>query len=128
MKSIYPSDHIQDENEKVKMDEMEEMECERIISNCELHVLNPNLNIEITEIIREMYLDLKTRKKVQELNSKKILYALKQFAIANTKSKIKKPKAYFKKCVLTATEQTELSTQYDVDTMYEIEIEGVGYE
>lgn len=126
IKSIYPSDHIQAEDEKVKMDEIDEMECERIISNCELHVLDPSLNIEITEILREMYLDLKTRKKVQELNSKKILYALKQFAIANTKSKIKKPKAYFKKCILTATEQTELSTQYDVDTIYEIE--GVGYE
>lgn len=128
MKSIYPSDHTQTESERLEMDEMEEMEFERIISNCELYVLNPSLSIEITEILREMYLDMKTKKKVQELNSKKILYALKQFAIANTKSKIKKPKAYFKKCVLTATEQTELSTQYDVDTMYEIEIEGVGYE
>ena len=126
MKSIYPSDHIQTENEKTEMDEIEEMEFERIISYCELHVLDPSLNIEITEILREMYLDMKTKKKVQELNSKKILYALKQFAIANTKSKIKKPKAYFKKCILTATEQTELSTQYDVDTIYEIE--GVGYE
>ena len=126
MKSIYPSDHIQSKSEKFDMDEMEEMEFERIISNCELHVLDPSLNIEITEILREMYLDMKTKKKVQELNSKKILYALKQFAIANTKSKIKKPKAYFKKCILTATEQTELSTQYDVDTIYEIE--GVGYE
>lgn len=128
IKSIYPSDHAQEESEKLEMDEMEEMEFERIISNCELYVLNPSLNIEITEILREMYLDMKTKKKVQELNSKKILYALKQFAIANTKSKIKKPKAYFKKCIVTATEQTELSTQYDVDTIYEIEIEGVGYE
>lgn len=128
MKSIYPSDHIQEESKNLEMDEMEEMEFERIISNCELHVLNPNLNIEITKILREMYLDMKTKKKVQELNSKKILYALKQFAIANTKSKIKKPKAYFKKCILTATEQTELSTQYDVDTIYEMEIEGVGYD
>lgn len=121
MKSIYPSDHTPVENEKVKMDEMEEMECERIIANCELHVLDPSLNIEITEILKEMYLDLKTRKKVQELNSKKILYALKQFAIANTKTRIQKPKEYFKKCIITATEQTELSTQYDLDTIYEIE-------
>ncbi len=128
IKSIYPSDHIQTKSEKKDMDEMEKMEFERIITNCELYVLSPSLNIEITEILREMYLDMKTKKKVQELNSKKILYALKQFAIANTKSKIKKPKAYFKKCVITATEQTELSTQYDVDTIYEMEIEGVGYD
>ena len=126
MKSIYPSNHIQEESKKLDMDKMEEMEFERIISKCELHILDPSLSIEITEILKEMYLDLKTKKKIQELNSKKILYALKQFAIANTKTKIQKPKAYFKKCVLTATEQTELSTQYDLDTIYEIE--GVGYD
>lgn len=127
MKSIYPSDHRPVEIKETKMDEMEEMEFERIINNCELHVLDPSLNIEIREILREMYLDLKTRKKTLELNSKKIMYALKQFAIANTKSRIQKPKAYFKKCIITATEQTELSTQYDVDTIYRIENE-VGYE
>ena len=127
MKSIYPSDHKPIEIEETKMDEMEEMEFERIIKNCELHVLDPSLNLEITEILREMYLNSKTRKKTLELNSKKIMYALKQFAIANTKSRIQKPKAYFKKCVITATEQTELSTQYDVDTIYRIENE-VGYE
>ena len=127
MKSIYPSDHKPVEIEETKIDEMEEMEFERIIKNCELHVLDPSLNLEITEILREMYLNSKTRKKTLELNSKKIMYALKQFAIANTKSRIQKPKAYFKKCVITATEQTELSTQYDVDTIYRIENE-VGYE
>lgn len=127
MKSIYPSDHKPVEIEETKMDEMEEIEFERIIRNCELHVLDPSLNLEITEILREMYLNSKTRKKTLELNSKKIMYALKQFAIANTKSRIQKPKAYFKKCVITATEQTELSTQYDVDTIYRIENE-VGYE
>lgn len=127
MKSIYPSDHKPVEIEETKMDEMEEMEFERIIKNCELHVLDPSLNLEITEILREMYLNSKTRKKTLELNSKKIMYALKQFAIANTKSRIQKPKAYFKKCVITATEQTELSTQYDVDTIYRIEND-VGYE
>lgn len=127
MKSIYPSDYRPVEIKETKMDEMEEMEFERIINNCELHVLDPSLNIEIREILREMYLDLKTRKKTLELNSKKIMYALKQFAIANTKSRIQKPKAYFKKCIITATEQTELSKQYDVDTIYRIENE-VGYE
>ncbi len=120
MKSIYPSDHVP-KNEKIEMDEMDTMEFERILSNCELHILDPSLHIEIKDILREMYIDLKTKKKVQELNSKKILYALQQFRIANTKTKIKKPKEYFKKCVITATEQTELSTQYDLDTIYEME-------
>lgn len=121
MKSIYPSDHTPTEKQKITMDEIEEMEFQRIINNCSLHVLDPNLNIEIEEILREMYFDSETRKKILELNSRKVFYALEQFSIANTKSRIQKPKAYFKKCVLTATEQTYLSTQYDINTMYEME-------
>ncbi len=126
IKSIYPSNHVQEEITKMEMDEMEKMEFERIVSNCELHILDPSLAIEIKEILRELYLDLKTRKKIEGLNSKMILYALQQFSIANTKTKIKKPKPYFKKCILSAGEQTELSMQYDANTIYEIE--GVGYE
>lgn len=121
IKSIYPSDHKNSKNEKIKMDKMDEIEFERIVSNCELHILDPALTIEIKNILKEMYLDLKTRPKIEELNSKKILYALQQFSVANTKTKIQKPKAYFEKCILTATEQTELSTQFDTETIYELE-------
>ena len=120
IKSIYPSNHVFQENEKLKMDKTDEIEFERVISNCELHVLDPALAIEIEEIVKEMYMDLKTKEKIKELNSKKILYALKQFAIANTQTEIKKPKEYFKKCVLSAMNQTELSTQYDVNTIYKM--------
>lgn len=121
IKSIYPSNHKNFKNEKIKMDKIEEIEFERIVSNCELHILDPALAIEIKNILKEMYLDLKTRPKIEELNSKKILYALQQFSVANTKTKIQKPKAYFEKCILTATEQTELSTQFDTETIYELE-------
>ena len=117
IKSIYPSNHVFQENEKLKMDKTDEIEFERVISNCELHVLDPALAIEIEEIVKEMYMDLKTKEKIKELNSKKILYALKQFAIANTQTEIKKPKEYFKKCILSAIGQTELSTQYDAYTI-----------
>lgn len=120
IKSIYPSNHVFQENDKLKMDKTDEIEFERVISNCELHVLDPALAIEIEEIVKEMYMDLKTKEKIKELNSKKILYALKQFAIANTQTEIKKTKEYFKKCVLSAMNQTELSTQYDVNTIYKM--------
>ena len=93
------------------------MEFERIIQNCELHVLDPALAIEIKEILKEMYMDLKTKEKVEEMNSKKLFYALKQYSIANTKTVIQKPKEYFKKCILSAIGQTELSTQYDAYTI-----------
>ena len=70
-----------------------------------------------TEVLKEMYMDLKTKEKVEEMNSKKLLYALKQYSIANTKTVIQKPKEYFKKCILSAIGQTELSTQYDAYTI-----------
>lgn len=116
IKSIYHSDP-EEEKTKTKMDEIDKMEFERIIQNCELHVLDPALAIEIKEILKEMYMDLKTKEKVEEMNSKKLLYALKQYSIANTKTVIQKPKEYFKKCILSAIGQTELSTQYDAYTI-----------
>lgn len=123
IKSIYPSNHTHQENKTLDemMDETEKMEFERILNNCELHILSPELAIEITEILKEMYINVETRQKIQELNSKKLMYALKNFAIANTKTKIQIPKQYFKKCILSALQQTELSGQYDTDTIYEME-------
>lgn len=122
IKSIYPSNHVFQENKnaKRKMDKTDEMEMHRIINNCELHVLDPALAIEIKEILKELYLDLNTREKLDGINSKMILYALQNFSVENTKTRIKKPKEYFKKCILSAIEQTELSTQYDTDTIYEM--------
>lgn len=119
LQSIYPSNHKIGENRNLDemMDEMEKMEFDMLISNCEMHILSPELSIEITEILKEMYMHPDTREKIKEINSKKLLYGLKNFAIANTKSRIQIPKAYFKKCILSALGQTELSTQYDVDTI-----------
>lgn len=116
IKSIYPSSH-KPQNQKIDMDETDKIDFEAMISNCEMHILSPELAIEITEILKEMYMQKDTRKKVKEMNSKRLLYALKKFTIANTKSQIQIPKSYFKKCILTALEQTELSSQYDADTI-----------
>lgn len=123
IKSIYPSNHKQEENKTLDnmMDETEKMEFERLINNCEMYIFSPELTIEMTEILKEMYMNPKTREKIQEINSKKLNYALKNFAIANTKKRIQIPKAYFKKCILSALDQTELSGQYDTDTIYEME-------
>lgn len=123
IKSIYPSNHKPEKENKTltnMMDETEKMEFERLINNCEMYIFSPELAIELTEILKEMYMHPDTRERIQEINSKKLSYALKNFAIANTRSQIKIPKAYFKKCILSALDQTELSTQYDTDTIYEM--------
>lgn len=51
IKSIYPSNHVHKENKSLDemMDEIEKNEFERIISYCELHILSPELAIEIKE-------------------------------------------------------------------------------
>lgn len=120
IRSIYPSNHKPEKENKTltnMMDETEKMELERLINNCEMYIFSPELAIEMTEILKEMYMNPDTREKIQEINSKKLSYALKNFAIANTKSRIKIPKSYFKKCILSALDQTELSTQYDTETI-----------
>ena len=124
IKSIYPSNHKPEKENKTltnMMDETEKMEFERLINNCEMYIFSPELAIEMTEILKEMYMNPETRERIQEINSKKLSYALKNFAIANTKNRIQIPKAYFKKCILSALDQTELSGQYDTDTIYEME-------
>ena len=117
--SSFPSSYKAKKNKTLDdmMDETEKMEYELMIHNCEMNIFTPELAIEMSEILKEMYMNPDTREKVQEINSKKLCYALKNYTIANTKSQIKIPKAYFKKCVLSALEQTELSTQYDSDTI-----------
>lgn len=124
IRSIYPSNHKPEKENKTltnMMDETEKMEFERLINNCEMYIFSPELAIEMTEILKEMYMNPDTREKIQEINSKKLCYALKNFAIANTKNRIQIPKSYFKKCILSALDQTELSGQYDTDTIYEME-------
>lgn len=122
IKSIYPSNHRQEENKMLNemMDEMDKMEFESIVSNSEIIRLSPQLCMEIREILKELYMNPGTREQIRSVNSKNILYALKNFSIANTRQQIQKPKAYFKQCLLSALDQTELSTQYDTDTIYEI--------
>ena len=122
IKSIYPYYHIIEENKSLDemMDEMDKIEFARIIEKCEINtLLDSKLAIEIIEILKELFVNAATKHKIQQLNSKQLCYALKNYAIANTKSQIKLPKQYFKKCLLSALEQTELSTQYDTNTIYE---------
>ena len=99
---------------------MEKTEFESIVEKSEVRLYGQDgrsLATEIVEIMKELYMNPSTRKKIRNINIYNIDYALKQFAIANTKTTIQIPKAYFKKCLLSALEQTELSTQYDTETI-----------
>lgn len=120
MKSIYPSTNSKKQNENNSFDdEMDEMRYNNIISRLGLTCYSPSLCVELQDILKEMYIDNKTKEKVETITPQNIAYALQNFAIANTKQKIQKPKSYFKKCILSAIEQTELSQQFDLNTIYE---------
>lgn len=118
MKSIYPSDHVPQKNEKLDemMDEMDKMEFGNIVLRSQVKIYSEGLAEEIIEIMKEIYINPDTKKKISKLKLENIDYALKNFSIANTRSQIQIPKAYFKKCLLSALEQTELSKQFDVNT------------
>lgn len=118
--SIYPSNHNNVENGNLldgMMDEMDKTIFQNILTNAEVTLLEPGLCVEVIEILKELYMTPNSREKIRNINSKHLFFALKNFSVANTKSKIQKPKQYFKQCILSALDQTELSTQYDTDTI-----------
>ena len=120
IKSIYPSAEYKKQNKtKEKLDEMDEIRFQNVITNLGIIKYEPSLCIEIQDILKEMFIDEKTREKIEELRPQNISYALRNFSIANTKQQIKKPKEYFKKCILSSIQQTELSNQFDLDTIYQ---------
>ena len=88
-----------------------------MVSNCKIINLKPTLFLEIREILKELYINPETREKIDGISEENIYYALNKFSIANTKTEIKIPKQYFKKCILSAMQQTELSKQYDTNTI-----------
>ena len=125
MKSIYPSNHSTRTNSSFlegMMDEIDKTVFDNIVTQSKvgLYSSNGSLGDEITEIMKEIYMNPVTREKIMNINISHIDYALRNFAVANTKQKIQKPKAYFKQCLLSALEQTELSKQLDTDTIYEM--------
>ena len=120
MKSIYPSaEHIKQNENNIFSDEMDEIRYHNIITRLGLTSYSPSLCVELQDILKEMYIDDKTKEKIETITPQNIAYALQNFAIANTKQKIQKPKSYFKKCILSAIEQTELSQQFDLNTIYQ---------
>ena len=108
------------------MDEMEKMEFNILISNCEMHVLSEGLATEITEILKRNVYDSRYSKQ----NKKKLIQNnccmhYRTLLLLIQKTKIQIPKQYFKKMCVICLEQTELSNQFDVNAiMSNISAEG----
>lgn len=121
-KSIYLSSSLpqkQKVDEIDKIDVIGQAEFNDILQQCQISLYDDGLKEELTNVLKELYLDKNTRQKIQNLNVKHIDKALKNFAIANSREDIKRPKEYFKKCLLSVLQDMNLANQYDIDTIYE---------
>ncbi len=110
--SIYPSPSLNEKENKLMMDMMDEMEFQEIIKKSQVSLYEKGLREEIVNILAELYKDLQTRKKLKNITLQHIDAALHNFAKANSTTDIKKPKSYFKKCLISALEELQISNQY----------------
>jgi len=120
IKSIYPSYHPFEmkkeiENYNKMMDEMDKIEFEKITQQSKVKLYSENLSDEIINVMQEIYLNPATKEKLKKIKLQHIDYALNSFAKANAKSTIQMPKRYFKKCLLTALDELELSKQFNLN-------------
>ena len=97
------------------LDEMDKMEFEKITEQSKVKLYSKNLSDEIINVMQEIYLNPVTREKLKKIKLQHIDYALNSFARANAKSTIQMPKRYFKKCLLTALDELELSKQFNIN-------------
>ena len=124
--SIYLSSSLQENENHKKVNEIDEMdkideigqaEFNDILQQCQIGLYNDGLKEELTNVLKELYLDNKTRQKLRNANVQHIDKALRNFSIANSKEDIKKPKEYFKKCLLSVLQDFNISNQFDIDTI-----------
>ena len=118
--SIYLSSSFQENKKNDGMDKIDEIgqsEFNNILQKCQISLYDDGLKEELTNVLKELYLDKNTRQKIQNLNVKHIDKALKNFAIANSREDIKRPKEYFKKCLLSVLQDFNISNQFDIDTI-----------
>ena len=107
-----------DTDEMDRIDKIGQAEFNDILQSCQIDLYDLGLQEELTNVLKELYLDDNTRSKIRNISIKHIDKALKNFAIANSKEDIKKPKEYFKKCLLSVLLDLNISNQFDTDTIY----------
>lgn len=107
-----------DTDEMDRIDKIGQAEFNDILQSCQIDLYDLGLQEELTNVLKELYLDDNTRSKIRNISIKHIDKALKNFAIANSKEDIKKPKEYFKKCLLSVLLDLNIGNQFDTDTIY----------
>lgn len=113
--SIYPNPSFQKNDDE--MDKIGQAEFNEILQQCQISLYDEGLKEEISNVLKELYLDNLTRNKVRNISVQHIDKALRNFSIANSKEDIKKPKEYFKKCLLSVLQDFNISNQFDIDTI-----------
>jgi len=105
---IYPSYHPSEDQKEVQ-DEIDVIGFDKIVEQSQVELYNKDLVDDITNAMKELYLNPSTKKTIEKVKLKHIDYAVANFKDANSKENIKKPKEYFKKCLLSAINETGLA-------------------
>ena len=97
------------EETEIKFSEDEKIRLDEIFEKAQVFLYDDNIKNSITTAITSLFADSNTREKISNIRLHHIDFALKKFSEANNETRITFPNAYFRKCLLSALDDADLS-------------------
>ncbi len=97
------------EETEIKFSEDEKIRLDEIFEKAQVFLYDDNIKNGITTAITSLFADSNTREKISNIRLHHIDFALKKFSEANNETRITFPNAYFRKCLLSALDDADLS-------------------
>jgi len=107
--SYHPSKNENSEETEIKFSEDEKIRLDEIFEKAQVFLYDDNIKNGITTAITSLFADSNTREKIINIRLHHIDFALKKFSEANNETRITFPNAYFRKCLLSALDDADLS-------------------
>lgn len=107
--SYHPSKNENSEETEINFSEDEKIRLDEIFEKAQVFLYDDNIKNSITTAITSLFADSNTREKISNIRLHHIDFALKKFSEANNETHINFPNAYFKKCLLSALDDADLS-------------------
>ena len=97
------------EETEINLSEDEKIRLDEIFEKAQVFLYDDNIKNSITTAITSLFADSNTREKISNIRLHHIDFALKKFSEANNETRITFPNAYFRKCLLSALDDADLS-------------------
>lgn len=107
--SYHPSKNENSEETDINLSEDEKIRLDEIFEKAQVFLYDDNIKNSITTAITSLFADSNTREKISNIRLHHIDFALKKFSEANNETRITFPNAYFRKCLLSALDDADLS-------------------